>query len=614
MKTATYLFLTTLVFSLVKESIQSHFRKLDENDASESQVSGELMKLIGFGNYAQDAKTVSFKIIFRKLGNITFDPYLKFNTSITYLKNNDESSENSVSKGANCTKENLNLNEGYASYNCIISIIDISNINIVEIGTEFTFLNKSLDGKNYSISVNEEIMLSDLAENSMNNILNDTKELFIFNLNTDIKPNYYKYILNGKMHKNLIYDDEQFEIISKDINGTLKCQNKNNFNYECLFSPTSKIDKVSIDNLDLDSKTSKIYLIVDEKKINKEITFPSTETGPNKGFNDVNVLSVGNFQPSDNKENAKGKIYFKGPLTELINLQQFIQFFVNINYTPKNLRILEENVLPIEVKGEKNNTELSNGLVSYDITYLNTTNKTILNINSPSIIKFSSENNKFNETEINMTFSSTENYDFTETIVNIPKVINLSNKIKSKSESFSFDFTGDNEIMDTDEKTAYISYIPYNENRSYSDCNIIKVGKLNDYTSNYTINCKPKRSIYAPKSSLKIDILNINENGRRLRSTNFRTLQGTGNTTLFPNGDDTDGYIDYTYDPRISTFIPKKNDSGLSGGAIAAIIIASIVAILAVVFLIFWFNRPIKPAIKNDIRPISANSSASVNN
>lgn len=601
MKPVTFFFLITLVFILVKESIQFHLRKLEDDNQ-------EIMELMGFGNYAQNANISSFKTIFRKLGNITFDKYLKFDTKIVYLKNISESdSIVKDTKKANCTKEDSNLNKGYASYSCVISINDISNINTVEINEDFTFLNKSLDDTNKSISVGNQIKKSYLAENSMNNILNETRELFIFTLNSDIIKSNYKSILKGNMHKNLIVDDETFEIISEDANGTLKCQNKNNFNYECLFSPTSKINNVAIDNKSLNSKTSKIYIIADENVQNKKISFPPN-SDKETNFNDVNILSVGNFQPSDNKKDAKGKIYFKGPLYELINLQQFIQFFVKINYTPTNLRKLEENFL-IEAIGEKNNTDLSNGLVSYDITYLNTTNKTIINIDSPNIIKFSDQNDTFNETDINMTFSSNENHNFLETIVNIPIMITLRNDIKSKPESFFFDFTGDNEIINGNDTTAYISYIPYNENRSYSDCNIVKVGKQDDYTSSYTINCKPKRSIYAPKSSLIIDIINLNENRRSLRSTNFRNLQEAGNTTLFLNGDNTDGYIDYTYDPKINTFIPKKNDSGLSGGAIAAIIIASIVAILAVVFLIYWFNRP----IKNDNHPISANSSTSVN-
>ena len=111
-------------------------------------------------------------------------------------------------------------------------------------------------------------------------------------------------------------------------------------------------------------------------------------------------------------------------------------------------------------------------------------------------------------------------------------------------------------------------------------------------------------------NSLRIDITNLLKNGRP-NSINARILVDASNTTLIPSSN-TLGVIHYE---EIGIFVPKsKSAGGLSGGAIAAIVIASVVAILAVLFLIYFFNRSIVPSVEStDVKNIP-NSSTNINN
>jgi hypothetical protein len=75
-----------------------------------------------------------------------------------------------------------------------------------------------------------------------------------------------------------------------------------------------------------------------------------------------------------------------------------------------------QNKEKIEVIGKKNLSEISKSIVSYDLTYMNTTNKTIIAISSPSNISFSDNNDTFigENNEMNVDFTEDETYDFVQ--------------------------------------------------------------------------------------------------------------------------------------------------------------------------------------------------------
>ena len=148
-----------------------------------------------------------------------------------------------------------------------------------------------------------------------------------------------------------------------------------------------------------------------------------------------------------------------------------------------------------------------------------------------------------------------------------------------------------------------MSYIPDKEERFFDKCFIQKIEN-----ELYKIECSPKRRVFAPLKTLIIDITNIASKGN-LRTLIVRNLEDTSETFLIPP-EDTPGYINYE-NPKI--YFIKKDKNGLSAGAIIAIIIASIVAVLAVIFIIIKFNRPVKPFIKNSDFVNIPNSSTTIN-
>ena len=72
-----------------------------------------------------------------------------------------------------------------------------------------------------------------------------------------------------------------------------------------------------------------------------------------------------------------------------------------------------QNKEQIEVIGTKNLSEISKSIVSYDLTYKNTANKTIVEIYSPCNISLS-DNGTFigKNNEMNIDFNKDEKYEF----------------------------------------------------------------------------------------------------------------------------------------------------------------------------------------------------------
>ena len=525
-----------------------------------------------------------------------------FNTNITYLINSsDPNSYATEHKYSNCTIENSKFNKDYIYYNCSIPFANISNISEIS----FWHGKESLGGEVYP-----SYLIS-----AQNNLVEFTKELYVLNLTKEIEEKHGQFILKGEMHKNLI-DNEEFKILNADMNGTLNCQRKSELFYECKFLPTSLMN-TSIDNKGADSPISIIYIVGRFIK-NNFIEYPkldSSVNSSNSGGENATIISIGNFNKSSSKEDAKGKIYLKCGNYALKYLKDFIRFYVDINYNPRtNLRILESTE-KIEVIGTKNLTEISKGIVSYDLIYKNTTNKTIVKIFSPRNISFSDNDTFIGENnEMNIKFNKDENYEFLEEEEKKYESIYLSKNGDNydaiiNSDSFSFGFDTQDDILYIENNSdVEVSYKPINEERYFDKCNI-----ENNGNQSYSIKCSPKRSVYALMNSLRIDITNL-LNKKILRSASARILQVAPNTTLIPDVN-SQGVINYTYvTSDISRLFPSKKSNGLSGGAIAGIIIASIVVILAIVFLIIFCNRSSGSVVKNNSVIKIPDSSTNINN
>jgi hypothetical protein len=599
MKPTNFFFL--IFFALVKVSL------LDEEDDDYDPNNIDFL-LVGFENYRENKADITFKALFMNLSNKPMTKSFGFYANTTYLKNSSDPNSSAVEmRDANCTIENTKSNDDYIYFNCSIPISNISNIKKINILRK----NNYFGGETFPADY--------MRLAPMINLVEFTKELYILNLTKEIEEKHGQFILKGEMHKNL-NDNGEFKMVNDDMNGTLKCQKTSGLSYECKLLPTSIIENRTIDQRPADSSKSKIIIIARYLK-NFNITYPKNSTTDDLDPNEkkATIISVGNFKPSNALEDAKGKIYLKCGDYALKYLKEFIRFYADINYNPiTNLRMLQ-NKEKIEVIGTKNLSEISKGIVSYDLTYKNTTNKTIVAISSPRDISFS-DNGTFSgeNNEMNIEFSGDETYEFLKKEEKRYEPMYLKKNKKNNNDegnydaiinydSFSFDFDTQDDILDIVNKTdVEVSYKPKNEGRYFDKCNIEKIGN-----ESYSIKCSPKRSVYALMDTLLIDITNLLKK-RRLSSVSVRILQDAINTTLLPDTNST-GVIDYTYDPKIGKFISKKSSGGLSGGAITAIVLAIIFAILAVAFLIFFCNRPLASVDKNNNIINVPNSSTNIN-
>ena len=597
MKPINFFFLIFIFFALVKVSL------LEEEDYDPNNID---FLCLGFENYREDKTNITFKALFMNLSNKSMTNSFGFYANITYLPNSSVPNSYAIdTKNVNCTIENTKLNDDYIYYNCFIPISNISNISKIDISR----------GNNY---FGGEVFPGDLLLDPNFNLVEFTKELYIFNLTKEIEEKHGQFILKGEMHKNL-NDNGEFKIVYNDMNGTLNCQKTSGLFYECKLLPTSLIENRTLEQRTADTSKSKIIIIARFLK-NKNITYPKNSTTDDPKDKKATIISVGNFNHNNALEDAKGKIYLRCGDYALKYLKEFIRFYVDINYNPiTNLRMLQ-NKEKIEVIGKKNLSEISKSIVSYDLTYMNTTNKTIIAISSPSNISFSDNNDTFigENNEMNVDFTEDETYDFLEKGEKKYEPMYLKKNKKNENDegnynaiinydSFSFGFDTQDDILNIENNAdVEVSYKPDNEARYFDKCIIEKTGN-----ESYSIKCSPKRSVYALMNTLRIDITNLLKK-RRLRSVSGRILQDATNTTLIPDPNST-GVIDYTYDPKISKFISKKSSGGLSGGTITAIVLAIVFAILAVLFLIFFCNRPLLSVDKNNNVINGTSSSTNIN-
>ena len=118
----------------------------------------------------------------------------------------------------------------------------------------------------------------------------------------------------------------------------------------------------------------------------------------------------------------------------------------------------------------------------------------------------------------------------------------------------------------------------------------------------YTIKCRPKKSFITYVNTIKFIV-----NGDNLTSSKLRFLQSTKNKT-FAVSADAIGNITHTYEEQ---FINRKRSSkGLNAGAIVAIVLASLAAVVAVGLAIFLLSRrPPLPPNKNVVSNIENSTS-----
>jgi hypothetical protein len=401
-----------------------------------------------------------------------------------------------------------------------------------------------------------------------------------------------EYILNGKIYGNFT---EGYAFL-----------NLSNNTFDCFvnttvikFTPNGTINDHLVGKLaNLTDTDEKKILIFSTDYDNDLIQYPIEENSY------VDLLDINNYSPPKDGKNATNRAYFRGTIN---NLKNYLRFTARLIFNTTSLRNLQENYKIVNATGQRVYYDLKSGLVIYDISYNDTANLTrkIVAIESLGDYRFSNTENSFPPSTLIIIIINKYLY-FTNENSEIPEFITyISDKPNIDGNSFSFDLelpSSNQSLNISGKQPVHLNYYSL-ENSDYEeiDCTIENKTRL------CTIMCEPRKDVYTQFKRLIVKIPKISS--RRLRF-----LDSSGNSTFFAPTD-APGDIQFEYNPEINTFGRRSSKKkGLSGGAIAAIVLATIAAIAAVAVAIFFLNRgPVHP-IKTSTEMNLPNSTTNINN
>ena len=554
-----------------------------------SNNNGKLM-LVGFGDYQNISQNLTFNIAFKKYDNTT-----SYNKALFEFIVFNEKYKDGKSVNKNCTNSPVERYDNLV-YNCNFDP-QIVNITQVKLGNTINF--KFYNDSDYEIAP-PDIIESSLAKTAKNNILSCANSL---NFSTFYFDNFDQgddfVLINGKMDPN----------ITENISESIYTLNLTNETYNCTVDNISirfdlknrNINENLIGKMLFDSSEDPQILIFSNDLSKNDLLMYSTIKSSSAdlyGFENYN---------KDNGKNATNEAIFFG--TPNI-LKKYLRFKARIIYgsngSNSNLRFLEE--MKTNATGEiiPNSTDLDNGEAKYYIVYENTENiSNILAIYSDGEYQMGDSLNSFSPVlvyyvgeDINLTNSG-----------QLPKPVYLDFQgkpiIDGNTFSFKFNLRSQNSIVNiTNEQPVYLNY----SSMETSDRDVIDSCTIQNNTNFLTIKCEPQKDIYALLNTFIITVPSITTSRR------LRFLQSSGNSTIrVPKT--TTGDIQFEYNPEVNTFGRRSSKKkGLSGGAIAAIVLATIAAVAAVAVAIFFLNRGPINSIKTSTEMNLPNSTTNINN
>ena len=552
--------------------------------------------IIGFGGYRNktygENGDKKLHIYFKKYyNNFNMAPSLYLTPTINY------------NNGTKNLKVNIscipNESESYSFFSCNIENKNESHfIELIQLN-DFNFRNESGHINIYA----NEIELSYLAETTKNNIQvqYDPLSLIIFEFKN-------RYINNNQVLLYGYLESNSYGNLST-FNWTLYLS-ENNFKSEYYHNYTQ--DKNSLDVISFspgeninDNFNGKI---INSTDINGLILIFSNETDDSILYSkyedsSFELLGFSDYIAPKTDTDARNRAYFKGTIN---NLKKYMRFTAKI-INSTTLRFLEEstNVTAYGII-DTYNIDLKNGLVIYNITYSNTAKyKSIVGMESFHDYEFSDDNITFIENSAQFIYDK-ENINLTNTENMVIEFFAFNSTNRYESNAFSFDFS----IPQTKQKynisgkgQIFLNY-KYMENSTRYEigCSVVNKSNL------YIISCKPEKDVYTLLKTIRIKIPQVQSTDR------LRLLDEDGNSTFYAPQTQS-GDIQFDYVPQFNTFARKeKKNTGLSAGAIVAIILSSLAVIAAVGLTIFFLNRkPIKsgPKYINDYN--NQNSSININ-
>ena len=582
------LFVISLNFSSFINSSHLPKRKLDSTDNNK-------LLIIGFEKYrkdfSQNIDEVNFNMHLKKIDNT-------LELINIYLKSSVEYEDGQTNDNMDVTCELPFTDEQRISY-CKIKNFNISNkIANVRINNDIFII--QYNATNNLTLHEDEILLSSLAEETIKNIetQNDSLSYWIFNLNK--VPNITKN--EGILYGEIDFDASDPQNFSFNLNLTepTNClYNYYNYNPDksqiITFTPKNNINAHLNGMMSLTSSFN-YYILLFANNTDDLVLYSKEQ------ITYVELLGFGNYDDQSPIDNARNQVYFLGTAN---NLKKYLRFTATITNTNRSsLRALQVPKV-VNATGNLTSIDLNTGLAIYNVSYNGTAGMTgNLLIISGNDYKFSNDINNFDSSAVTVIIIG-QNINITNPNALIAEFINTMEKPTYSGNSFSFNMRFPNttqKLNISDKQTMYLDYYNLeNSKRDEIDCSI------ENKTSYFTILCEPKKDVYTQFKTLIMKIPNLSS--RRLRF-----LQTAGNSTylapLNANGD-----IQFEYNPEVNTFARKASKKkGLSGGAIAAIVLATVAAIAAVGIAMFFLNRgPVNP-IKTSTEMNLPNSTTNINN
>ena len=568
-----------IILVILGLSTSATMRKLSSNNPKS-------IMLVGFSGYhsefnQQDENhpqtAIRFQVHFIKEKNTTEYPHMSQPISLEFKNKSKLRLDN------NCTHTNFD-DEGKKSIETYHCFYDTTIINKSDIQSVTPIINFTFYSDVSSIRVTEnDIDKSSYADTTIKNLatLHDDIKYDIFYLDKIILNKNDEFILAGNLSNN--------ESATK-INLTLS-QRKYNASVtkdKIVFKPSGTLDDYLYGKMEETIKNSPYVIIFAEKGVDDHLKYPVDKK--------IELSSFGNYTKPTANSDAYNYLYITGNQYILNGLEKFIRFNTTIKY-------LNESTT-IEANGTLIENNQTTDIVVYNITYYGTKNKNIISIEPPKYIEFSENGTnyeRYNETSISPDLNLLE-----EEEIIIERMSNINGLKDNNSTSFTYEFnlTGDPIFNLGIQKNAYLKYHP-NNNISMNDeiqCVVQHFSLL------YRMICTPKKNVYTNFNTTKIIILNITSSNSRLRA-----LQSTTNRTILPPSD-TKEIINFTY-PNYHVY-RKINKSGLSAGAIVAIVLATVAAVAALGIAIFFLGRAKAnpPPIRNPSDLNMANSTSNINN
>ena len=560
-----------------------------------STINSKNFMLVGFSDYQETfvsgtrVSNCSLKFSMHFITNNSFPYYMKINVPISIqFANKTNFTPNTI-----CELKNNMINKlKNWTYECktdnfAIAVPNVSNITEVIPKINFSFYNDT-NSTPYVIA-EYDIEKSSIADKTINSLKEQNESIIYetFYLNKTIfEKNTTEFILKG----NLSYNETQtytyinLTLLGIEFNSSLT-------NNEIRFNPRGKIDDYLHGKMA--TKSGTYVLIYAPNGVNDHLSYPIPKQY-------INVLDFGNFQKL-RSQNATNQLFFEGTLYALNKLKPYIRFNTTIYYN--SLRNLEESNTTITANGTLADIDQIQNFAIYNVTYPDTANKNITFMSPPLNFEFSEDGATYEKINEEINIPSYVNLLQVGNI-SVERMGNIDDKIDKNTTSFSlyFDLSEDSILPIRNSSDAYLKYNPENNNTKQDEIKCV----IQKYES-YILICFPKKNVNTSINTIKII---INETSSSSNSR-LRSLQSGTNRTILPPAD-AKGEINFAY-TRINY---KRSEGGLSAGAIVAIVLATVAAVVALGLAILFLNRmkASPPPIKNPSDLNIANSASNINN